>query len=329
MKLKALIAFLNKVAPPQLACPWDKIGLQLGDKEAEISKVLVALDVTDEIIQKAIEQDANVIVCHHPFINEPLERIDFSKPQGRMLRFLIQHNIAVFVMHTNLDAAEGGVNDVLAKLHGLDPAGCKIIETTYKEPLFKLSVFVPVDHLDKVRQALGDAGAGHIGNYSHCSFSTEGEGTFLGLEGTTPFIGETGKLEKANEKRLETIVPETLLDKVIATMLKVHPYEEVAYDVYPLKQIGKSYGLGRIGKTKDGEMLAINSGSGGKLVRKAAELGATRYVVGECRYHDLLEAKALGLQVDVLGHYETEVIIVPVLVEMIRGQYGSELAVVV
>lgn len=327
MKLKALIAFLNKVAPPELACPWDKIGLQVGDKEAELKSVLVALDITDDTIDFAVSNNVDVIVCHHPFIYDPLTKIDLSTPQGRMLKSLIQNNVAAFVMHTNLDATEGGVNDVLARQHGLDPQNCKIIEPTYKEPLYKLSVFVPEAQHAQVRQALGDAGAGYIGNYSHCSFSIEGEGTFLGHEGATPFLGEAGNLEQVCEKRIETIVPESLIDKVVAGMLKAHPYEEVAYDLYPLKQTGKSYGLGRIGKTAAGELLAVSSGSGGKLVRKAAEMGATRYVVGECNYHDLLTAKALGLQVDVLGHYETEVIIVPVLANLIRQKYGAELTV--
>ncbi|MFC1478687.1 Nif3-like dinuclear metal center hexameric protein [Candidatus Margulisiibacteriota bacterium] len=328
MKLKALINFLNKVAPPHMACSWDKIGLQVGNKDAEVNKVLVALDITEKTVKKAVKQKADVIVSHHPLIYNPLEKLDFSKPQGKLLKLLIENNIAAFVMHTNLDAADGGVNDVLAEQYGLDPQRCKILEPTYKEPLYKLSVFIPEKDLDKVRIAIGNAGAGHIGNYSHCTFSAPGEGTFLGLEGTKPYIGKPGKLEKADEKRLETIVPASLLDKVVSEMLKAHPYEEVAYDVFLLKQSGKTYGLGRVGKTAEGKTIAVCSGGGGKLIAKAAEMGAGRYIVGEAGYHDLLEAEALGLKVEVLGHFESENIIVPVLAKKIKEKYGKDLEVI-
>ncbi|MFH1429529.1 MAG: Nif3-like dinuclear metal center hexameric protein [Candidatus Margulisiibacteriota bacterium] len=327
MKLKALIGFLNKVAPPHLACPWDKIGLQVGDKETEVNKVLVALDVTEKTVRKAVKQQADVIVAHHPLIFNTLDKLDFSKPQGKLLKLLIENNIAVYVMHTNLDAAAGGVNDVLAQEYGLDPASCKVLEPTYKEPLYKLSVFVPETKLDTVRKAICDAGAGFIGNYSHCTFSSPGEGTFLGLEGTNPYIGEACKLEKADERRLETIVPASILDSVVSVMINAHPYEEVAYDIYLLKQSGKTYGLGRIGKTAEGKTLAVCSGAGGKLIAKAAEMGAGRYIVGEAGYHDLLEAEALGIKVEVIGHFESENIIVPILAKKIKEQYGKELEV--
>ena len=321
MKLKSLISYLNKLAPPHLAYHWDKIGLQVGDKNSSIEKVLVSLDITAEVIQKAIEQNVSAIVSHHPLIFDPLTSIDFSKPQGRMIKFLIEHNIAVFVMHTNLDVAPGGVNDVLAAQHGLDPTLCKCLEVTYKEPLYKLAVYIPEDHLDLVRQSIGDAGAGHIGSYSHCSFAIAGEGTFLGEEGTSPFIGEAGSLEKASERRLETILPASILDSVISEMIKSHPYEEVAYDVYELKQTGPTYGIGRIGKTINGEKLAVCSGSGGKLVQTVSALGAERYICGEAGYHDILEAESLGLKIEVHGHYETENIIVPVIQENLKIQY--------
>ena len=321
LNVKNITNFLDTVAPPRLACAGDRIGLQIGDPSAPVQRILVTLDVTPEVIRKAVSKKVQLIISHHPLIFNPLEKIDFQHPLGAMIQILIKRDIAVFILHTNLDIAEGGVNDVLAEQYGLTPSKCEPLEVTQREPLYKLTVFVPGDYLESVRQAMGDAGAGHIGNYSHCTFATAGEGTFLGLEGTSPFIGKTGVLERVHEKRVETIVPETKLEAVLSAMRTAHPYEEVAYDVYALHQTGKAYGLGRVGVTKKGERIAVCCGSGGKWMAKASAMGAKRYVVGEAGYHDLLEARARGLTVDVLGHKESEQGIVPVLVAKIKKAF--------
>jgi len=328
MKLKSLISFFNKIAPPHFAYPNDPIGLQVGDKTKDIKKVVFALDITSNTVNTAIKNDVDLIVAHHPLIYNPLKKIDGQEPQGKMLFDLIKNDIAVFIMHTNLDVAEGGVNDILAQQYGLDPSECKPLEVTYKDMLYKVAIFVPKDYVVKLRDAICKIGAGHIGNYSHCTFALDGQGTFLGMEGTDPFIGQTGKMEVVDEIKLETIVPSSLLDKVVQAIKKVHPYEEVAYDIYDLYHNSKSYGIGRIGKDKKGKMIAVCSGSGGKFVTKVSSLGAQKYIVGEIGYHDVLLADELGLNLEILGHYESEIGIVEVLASKMREKYADLIEVI-
>src|SRR5699024_10662152 len=173
----------------------------------------------------------------------------FSTPKGNVIRKLIKHDISVYASHTNLDIAEDGVNDLLSDALQLEHR--KHLIPFLNEKLTKLIVFVPVTHANKVRNALSEAGAGHIGNYSHCTFQTQGEGTFMPLEGTDPFSGTKNELSIVDELKIETIVREEDLQKVINAMKRTHPYEEVAYDLYPLKNKGKTFGLGRIGKLNE------------------------------------------------------------------------------
>jgi len=279
------------------------------------------------------------------------DNIDTGTPLGQKIRSLIKNDIAVYAAHTNLDAAPRGVNYWLAKKEGLDPDKCEVIEPTYTEELCKLAVFVPKTHIEKVREAICEAGpqhltgwgkAGHIGNYSHCTFNIEGIGTFKPLCGADPYIGKKGKLEKVAEVRLETIVPKQILDEVIKAMLQAHPYEEVAYDVYPLLNKGKEYGLGLVGELaptkvsglkssrviggKKVKRLAVCSGGGGKLIEKAYTTGAQAIIMGECSYHDELLAQDLGILLVKKGHFATEnVVIKPLAKEL--GRYLPQLKI--
>src|SRR5690625_85387 len=333
---KHIIQQLNKWAPASLAYDWDPIGLQIGSIHDKTKNVLVTLDVFEEVVDEAIEHEANLIIAHHPLLFKPLQSIDFSTPKGKIVRKLIQHDITVYAMHTNLDITDDGVNDMLSEK--LQLTNVKPFVPFSEEKLYKLVVFVPTNYVDDVRNALSEAGAGHIGNYSHCTFQTEGQGTFKPLEGTKPFIGEQGTLEFVDEYKLETIVPEKVLATVLQAMEDSHPYEEVAYDLYPLAQGGKQYGLGRIGKIKSemtlrqfvkivkdafqlqglrviGKLddtilrIAVVGGSGEKFIEQAKKANVDLYITGDLTFHQAQEAEQMGLNVIDAGHYIEHVMV--------------------
>ncbi|MFD0682651.1 MULTISPECIES: Nif3-like dinuclear metal center hexameric protein [unclassified Paenibacillus] len=328
-KGQSIIQLMEELAPKHYAVPDDKIGLQLGSLHKEISGVLVALDVNDEVIDEAIRLGANLIIAHHAIIYRPLAHLQTDSPAGRLYEKLIKHDIAVYIAHTNLDVAEGGVNDMMAQALGL--TGLSPLEDVHTDKLKKLVVFVPVDHVERVREALFQAGAGWIGKYSHCSFNNEGTGTFVPEEGSEPFIGQQGKLEKVQEIRLETIVPQSVEKRVVQAMLKAHPYEEVAYDLYQLDLKGRSFGLGRVGKLPAPVTLeqlceqvktaysvpalrvvgdpqysirkvAVLGGSGSRYVRHALFAGADVLITGDIDYHTAQDAAAAGIALIDPGH---------------------------
>lgn len=333
VKCRTIIAAMEELAPPNLAAGWDNVGLLVGDPDREVAGVLVALDVTAELAARAAADGVGLIVTHHPPILKGLTSLRTDRPQGRMLATLLAAGVAVYAAHTNLDVADGGVNDVLAARLGL--TGVRPLAVESRDQLLKLAVFVPDSHLEAVSAAIAAAGAGHIGNYSHCTFRTTGTGTFLPLAGADPFIGKPGDLERVAETRLETILPPSILPRVLAAMHGAHPYEEVAYDLYPLHNPGRPRGLGRVGglsatepldvfvrrvKTALGidavrlagpegrvvKTVAVCGGSGAGLVADAAAAGADVLVTGDVRYHDALDAAALGLAVIDAGHHATE-----------------------
>lgn len=331
---QAIFRELEAWAPKTFAYDWDNVGLQIGAISDKTEAVLVTLDVNDAVVDEAIRLGANVIVSHHPMLFKPLKTIDFNTPKGKLVRKLIKHDITVYASHTNLDIAEGGVNDLLAEKIGIENVQPMVV--THEEPLYKLAVFTPVDHVNEVVDALSEAGAGHIGNYSHCTFQAPGTGTFKPLEGANPYIGTQHKIERVEELKIETIVPETLLKKVVEAMLKAHPYEEVAYDIYPLKNEGKKFGLGRIGTLKEAvnlqqliemtkealdvkhvryvgdldkqvKRVAVLGGSGEKYIHKAKLLGADAYITGDVTFHQAQDAKDNGLALIDAGHYIEQV----------------------
>ena len=333
VKCRELITTLEQLAPNHLAEDWDNIGLLVGSPEQTIHKIIVTLDVDQAVVSHAIAIGADMIVSHHPVIFKGITTIRTDLPLGSMLFDLIKNGIAVYAAHTNLDSAPGGVNDILAQKFELKDS--KALATVYQEKLYKLVVFVPESHAEKVRIAMSEAGAGYIGNYSHCTFQTKGVGTFLPLAATNPFIGEEGKLEFVNESRIETIMPAELHSRVIHAMLAAHPYEEVAYDEYLLLNKGASCGLGRIGRLVEaitlGEFidkvklsLGVNSikvvgsahtvisqvavcgGSGASLIKNAIKAGADVLVTGDVKYHEAQQALAEGLAIIDAGHFATE-----------------------
>ena len=244
---------MERWAPAHFAYDWDPIGLQVGAYDVQTTGVLVTLDVNEAVIQEATKKDVNVIIAHHPFLFKPLQSIQFDSPKGKCLHLLFRHEITVYASHTNLDIAEGGVNDLLANALQLEDV--QPLVTTHTEKLYKVIVFTPVDYVQQVIDAMSESGAGHIGNYSYCTFQTAGKGTFKPLEGSNPFIGTEHTIESVDEIKVEMIVQETILQRVIHAMNDAHPYEEVAYDIIPLANDGKSFGIGRIGTLKDATTL--------------------------------------------------------------------------
>lgn len=342
--VKDIVAFMEGIAPHDLAESWDNTGLAIGDPDQEVKKVLVALDVIDSVIEEAIEIGADLILTHHPMLLfKKIDSITKGDALGKRIYKLIENKVAALSAHTNLDIAKGGTNDVLAKLIGLTDV--EILRETWSEDLRKIVTYVPESHLDAVREAMCTAGGGHIGGYSHCTFQTVGEGAFLPLEGTSPYIGQQGVLEKTPEIRVETIASAGKAEKIIAAIKEVHPYEEVAYDIYPVEQKGRKEGIGRIGNLEQPmtfsevavllkEKLALGqlirlvgdpnrmihrvglcTGSGVEYMASAKKQGADLYLTGDLKFHEAQGALEMGLCVGDITHYASEVLIVPVLQE--------------
>jgi dinuclear metal center protein, YbgI family len=331
--MKDIAAAIERKAPLQLQEAWDNCGLQLGHMASEVRRVLTTLDVTPDVVAEAIEQEVDCILSHHPMIFKGLKSINMGTMQGKMIGDLLCHRINVYSAHTNLDVTGGGLNDEVATRLGLqDIQG---LEETGRDVAYKVAVYVPVTHSDQVRKAMGDAGSGHIGNYSHCSFSVTGEGRFLPLEGTNPFIGHVGSIETVQEERIETVVPKKMLGAVLGAMEQAHPYEEIAYDVVALENAYDAHYIGRIGnlpyslsidafkevlqsvfphsqlrwggaKVEQVQRIALCTGSGAEFIKVAAKQNADVYITGDVKYHDMQLAKELGILVVDAGHYGTE-----------------------
>ncbi|BBI34713.1 Nif3-like dinuclear metal center hexameric protein [Cohnella abietis] len=347
---ETIIQLMERLAPKHYAVPDDKIGLQVGSVAKEIKRVLVTLDVTPAVVDEAATLGAELIIAHHAVIYRPLAHLRTDTPAGALAASLLRKDIAVYISHTNLDTAEGGINDWMAE--ALELTGRGILEEIHTDKLFKLVVFVPETHHEIVRTAMFSAGAGWIGNYSHCSFNSEGTGTFLPQEGSDPFVGKQGKLTQVKEVRLETIVPLSSRKKVIAAMLKAHPYEEVAYDLYALDLKGRSFGLGRVGTLPEAESLdqfaervkaafdvpfvrmvgdgsrqvrkvAVLGGAGAKYIRHATFAGADVLVTGDIDFHSAQDALAAGLTIIDPGHH-AEKIMKPKAAEWLAEQLKAK-----
>jgi dinuclear metal center YbgI/SA1388 family protein len=359
LKCQQIFDWIEEWAPSDLAEKRDRVGLLVGSPFDEVQKVLVTLEVTGEVIEEAIREHVQLIVSHHPLYRDPIPYLRSDLYPTSLIYRLIRNGIALYAAHTNLDAADGSINDILADLLGL--VDIDLLYPSSVEKLYKLVVFVPKGHEDQVRQAICSQGAGWIGNYSDCTFQLEGTGTFRPLEGTSPFIGQRGELEKVPEYRIETIVSQKKLGNVLKEMTAAHPYEEVAYDIYPLENQGARKGFGRVGKLSESMSLAdfaqkvkdclglelvkicgdpkrsiskvaLCGGSAMMFLDYAIKCGADVYLTGDVKHHGALDALEQGIAVVDAGHYATEQVVVPVLAEYIREKAkkaGKELTVVV
>lgn len=341
LKTSDIVGIIDKIAPVALAESWDNPGLQVGDPAAEVTRIMVALDPTADVINSAIASSCQLLVTHHPLIFKPLKSISTATPQGNLIQTAIKGGLSVVSMHTNYDTATGGLNDLLARKIGL--VACAPLQISTTRELVKLVVFVPVGHLESVRNALFPYLQSQ-GNYRDCSFTASGEGTFLPLEGAEPFIGTVGKQQKVSEERLELLVERSNLLRAVKALLASHPYEEPAYDLYPLINEGEKLGLGRVGRLPEAVALAdyagqirevlsapglryvgdpaariskvaLCCGSGASLLREAARAGADVLVTGDIKYHDARDAQDLGVSLIDAGHFSTEIIMVDEMVE--------------
>jgi len=331
MNVKQLVAVIEDVAPREIAEEWDNVGLLVGAYSNMVKRVLLALDVTEEAADKAIELGCELIIAHHPVIFRPLKALRTDSPQGRVLEKLIQAGVSVYAAHTNWDKCRFGTSRRLAELLGL--SDITVLKVMGQSRSYKLVVFVPESHREAVFQAMSAAGAGHIGNYSHCSFSTLGKGTFVPLTGATPHVGRAQELIHVEEARLEMIVPQGMLTSVLKGLQAAHPYEEIAYDVLELHNAGQSYGLGSVGELTQPiawtelsarlrglfpevrvagriplkvRKVAVCGGAGSELVHVAHAAQADALITGDVGHHSALEAAALGLAVVDAGHFATE-----------------------
>ena len=347
MKIKAIIEALDRLAPSMLQEDYDNAGLIYGDPEKEVDGALICLDITEAIIEEAINNNCQLIISHHPLIFRTIKKLSAHHFTGRILIKAIQEEIAIYCIHTNLDNVRSGVNNILSEK--LELENCRILKPQ-KGLLKKLVTFCPDIHLsdgsyvpDVVRSALFNAGAGYIGNYDSCSFNIPGEGTFRGLEGTDPFIGTKGELTSQKEIRVEIVFPAYNQVRVLEALLSSHPYEEVAYDIYPLDNLFEGAGAGMIGElavpSKETDLLgfvkdqlglpfiehspflnkkvsriAICGGAGSFLIQDAIKAHAEVFLTGDLKYHDYFEADEKILLADI-GHYESEQFTIDLLYE--------------
>jgi dinuclear metal center YbgI/SA1388 family protein len=348
VRIHDLVGLLNALYPPSLAEGWDNVGLQVGDPRAQISKVLVCLDASEQALQAALDQGAEALLCHHPLIFKPLHNLTPGDETGRILFAAVQQGITIIAAHTNLDRAANGLNDWLAATLGIGE--CQPL-LGGDDPLVKLVVYVPAGYEGQVSDALFKAGAGQIGNYDSCSFRSEGIGTFRANDGCSPFVGRVGEPSSVRELRLETVVPQGLLNRVVERMVRAHPYEEVAYDLVPLANRRQEVGLGRIGRLAQATTLeafatrvkeslhidalrvvgngqssvtkvAVCGGSGASLLKEAARQGADVLVTGDVKYHEARNAASLGLAIIDAGHFATERLMAGHLAE-VMGQVAT------
>ncbi|MHC4207919.1 MAG: Nif3-like dinuclear metal center hexameric protein, partial [Planctomycetota bacterium] len=248
MRIQDIARRIEEIIPLKLAQDWDNVGLLIGDSQKEVGNILLTIDVTRDVVAEARKLKTDLIISYHPVIWDGLKNIIAEGPTG-VVYDLIRSGIAVFSIHTALDSAVGGVNDGLAEIVGIvdgEPIGDYVANPTGDN--YKLVVFIPVKSAAKVSNVVFAAGAGAIGNYSHCGFVADGTGTFLPHKSARPAIGRRGKLEKISEIRFETIVPADRLDGVVTAMKKAHPYEMPAFDIFKLHDTETPFGLGRIGE---------------------------------------------------------------------------------
>jgi dinuclear metal center YbgI/SA1388 family protein len=346
MKLKDLCSYLDTIVPLSFQENYDNSGLQLGLPEREISSAMITLDVTEEVIEEAISEKCDVIISHHPLLFTGIKRISGKTFTERIIFKAVKHDIAIYSSHTNLDIFSNSVSRKMAEK--LDLKEIKIL-SPLKNKLLKLVTYIPEKHLDKVRAALFEAGAGVIGNYDNCGYAGSGTGSFRANESARPFAGEKGNIHFENEIRFETILFSHLKEKVIKALLEVHPYEEVAYDIYSLENENIEIGLGCVGsftgemteedflktlslifdakgvrfsKTlrKSVKKIAVCGGSGAGMLSIAIASGADAFVTSDVKYHNFFDADNKILLVDI-GHFESEKFSVEILYDLIIKKF--------
>lgn len=332
MLSKDVVKLMESLAPVHFAESWDNSGMQMGSNEKEVKKILISLDLNTLSVEKAVREKCDMIITHHPFFFGETKSLVTDGVRGNIIREIIKNDITVYSMHTNLDVAENGVSKVIGKKLGLENVSPLV--KTYKDEMYKVTVYVPKEDANMLRETIGKAGGGKLGDYEYCSFSVTGEGRFKPLKGANPHIGEVGKAETVIEEKIEFIVLKSGLKKVISAMIKAHPYEEVGYDVFPLTNGGVDYGYGGFACLSEsltllelgeivkksleledvrvyGELeskvssVSFCGGSGASFIREASKVSDV-YITGDVKYHDAQRAKEEGLFLIDAGHFGME-----------------------
>ncbi len=344
MTAKEIITYFENWAPPGAAWERDNPGLQVGSTACEVNKIFLCLDLTEKALDTAIANNCNFIFTHHPLIFYPVYKLDtLNNPKAKLIQKVIKHDITVYSAHTNLDFTKNGVSYELAKV--LNLKNIRFLKNL-DDTLNKLTVFVPESSLEKVSEAIFSAGGGIIGEYKKCSYRLSGTGTFEGSEYANPAVGEKEKFETVPEIRLEVLVSNWNLGKAVSAMIKAHPYEEPAFDIYPLKNQNPDFGMGAIGelekpvteneflehvctslktenirfaKGKRGKIkkVAVCGGSCSDLLNEAISQKADAFVTADVKYHTFQDGENKILFIDA-GHYETEIFSLNVVKEKLE-----------
>lgn len=348
MKAVEIISFLEELAPPSLQESYDNSGLLVGEAQTEITGILVSLDCTEDVIDDAITQGCNLIVSHHPIVFSGLKRFTGKNYIERTVIKAIKNDVLLYAIHTNLDNVQHGVNKKFADKLGL--INTKILSPK-RQLLKKLTTFAPVENAEQIRTAMCNAGAGEIGNYDQCSFNSNGTGTFRAGEGTNPHLGKIGKTHRQEEVKIEVIVPDYKLNRVLNALRNAHPYEEVAYDIYSLQNDWEEVGAGMVGDLPEGmdaleflkslkttmktdcvrytlphkanvKRIAICGGSGGFLLENAISNEADVFITGDFKYHQFFDAENKIIIADI-GHFESEQFTIELLAEKIEQKFPT------
>jgi len=346
MILRDIVAYLDTEVPLSFQESYDNSGLQIGEPEKEITSALLTLDVTEEVLDEAIETKCELIISHHPLIFSGIKKITGKSYTDRIIFRAIRNDIAVYSSHTNLDVHSSGVSIKMAEKIGL--RNVKILSPLTNR-LLKLVTYVPGTHMENVRKAVFEAGAGFIGNYDYCGFTADGTGSFRAGDATSPYVGEKGKVHLENEVRFETVIFTHEKDRVVKALLGAHPYEEAAYDLYPLLNSNVNIGLGAIGDLIPGmdelsflkhistlfdargirfsgmrnstvNRVALCGGAGSSLLNDAISAGADLFLTADVKYHTFFEAENRILLVDT-GHFESEKFSTEILYDLIIKKF--------
>ncbi|HEX2924529.1 MAG TPA: Nif3-like dinuclear metal center hexameric protein [Chloroflexota bacterium] len=325
-------SLLEQIAPRSLAESWDNPGWQVRLPGRNVTGILLTLDATTDVLKEAAVRGCNLVFAHHPLLFKPLKSLDLSTHIGSIVGHAVSQGVSIWAAHTNLDVLPEGTSFALGSALGL--RGMKLLAPV-ERPDYKLVVYVPPDHLEPVRDAMAEAGAGRIGDYSRCFWQTMGTGQFRPEPGANPYVGSVGQDERVDEYRLEAVVPQARLATVLEAMRRAHPYEEVAYDLLPLSNRVSSFGYGVVGDLPEekstaeaarwatqtlssavcavaGEpgrlhgRVAVVGGSGASFMGEVVRSGATLFMTADVRYHESQEAVARGLDLVILDHYATE-----------------------
>lgn len=348
VKVKDILAYLNEMAPFQFQESYDNAGLIVGDKNCEVTGVLVALDALEKVLDEAIQLNYNVVLTHHPIVFKGLKRITGDDYIQRVVLKAIKNDIALIATHTNLDHVSDGVNQIICDRLGLQ--NTRILDP--KEGLmYKYVVFVPETHKNQVLDAISITGAGKIGKYDSCSFSTNGEGRFRPLIGSEPAIGTVNQLESVQEVKIEVIVSKDKLSNVQNAVRNVHPYEEIAFDIIPMEMNNREVGAGKIGELpvemdatdflhevkkrfnlkviRHTEIIqdkikkvAVCGGAGVFLLNKAKSAGADVFITADVKYHEFFDAENQLILADI-GHFESEQFTSHWLVEQLNKKFTT------